>query len=91
MLRSSASNPVRGAKLSQVHRGNVRELMRRRTLSFEQAARLVATVAEALDYAHEMGVAHEAGIVHRDCESGNVMPEHVPAEPGAVVGCDAAW
>jgi WD40 repeat protein/tRNA A-37 threonylcarbamoyl transferase component Bud32 len=46
---------------------SLRELLEVRRPTFRQAAALVAEVAEALDYAHSLGV------IHRDLKPGNVM------------------
>jgi tRNA A-37 threonylcarbamoyl transferase component Bud32 len=48
---------------------SLHDLLRVRPLTFREAAALVAEVAEALDYAHEMGV------VHRDVKPGNILVE----------------
>jgi WD40 repeat protein/tRNA A-37 threonylcarbamoyl transferase component Bud32 len=45
----------------------LKDLLEQRRLTFREAARLVADVAEAVDYAHEMG------LVHRDLKPGNIM------------------
>src|SRR5262245_43304236 len=50
----------------------LREFLQARRLTFREAAQLVADVAEALDYAHGMG------LVHRDVKPANVMIEVAP-------------
>jgi WD40 repeat protein/tRNA A-37 threonylcarbamoyl transferase component Bud32 len=47
----------------------LRDLLKVRPLTFREAAQLIAEVAEALDYAHGMGV------VHRDVKPANIMVE----------------
>jgi WD40 repeat protein/tRNA A-37 threonylcarbamoyl transferase component Bud32 len=48
----------------------LRDLLQVRPLTFREAADLVAHLADALDYAHAMG------LVHRDIKPGNIMVEH---------------
>jgi WD40 repeat protein/tetratricopeptide (TPR) repeat protein len=50
----------------------LRDFLRIRQLTFRESATLVAQVAEALDYAHSMG------LVHRDVKPGNIMMEYGP-------------
>jgi WD40 repeat protein/serine/threonine protein kinase/tetratricopeptide (TPR) repeat protein len=50
----------------------LRDLLQVRQLTFREAAELVADVAAALDYSHEMGV------VHRDIKPSNIMLETRP-------------
>jgi serine/threonine protein kinase len=47
----------------------LKDLLEARPLTFREAAALVADVADALDYAHEMG------LVHRDVKPANIMIE----------------
>jgi len=49
----------------------LRDLVGARRLTFRESAQLIAQLAEALDYAHAMG------LVHRDVKPGNVMIEGV--------------
>jgi serine/threonine protein kinase len=49
----------------------LRDLLEVRRLTFREAAALVAEVAEALDYAHALGV------VHRDIKPGNILLQRI--------------
>jgi serine/threonine protein kinase/formylglycine-generating enzyme required for sulfatase activity len=51
----------------------LRDLLEVRKLTFAESARLVAEVAEALDYAHNMG------LVHRDVKPANIMMDYGPS------------
>jgi WD40 repeat protein len=53
----------------------LKDLLEVKRLTFREAAALVAEAAEALDYAHGMG------LVHRDIKPGNIMIEY--GRPGA--------
>jgi WD40 repeat protein/tRNA A-37 threonylcarbamoyl transferase component Bud32 len=55
---------------------SLREWLAERPLTFREAAALVAEVAEALDYAHAMG------LVHRDMKPANIMIEPPTAGAG---------
>jgi len=61
----------------------LREVLRQRRLSFRETAALMADMAEAVDYAHTMG------LVHRDLKPGNILIE-TPNEEGAA-GPLRAW
>jgi WD40 repeat protein len=52
----------------------LRDLLRTRRLAFRESAELVARVADALDYAHQMG------LVHRDVKPANIMLDFGPGQ-----------
>jgi WD40 repeat protein len=58
----------------------LRDLLQLRPLAFREAAELVEQLADALDYAHSLG------LVHRDVKPGNVMIEKLPSQSSRGVG-----
>ncbi len=56
-----------------IHGVPLKDLIEGRRLPFQEVVTLVADLAEALDYAHAMGV------VHRDIKPANIMVEYGPA------------
>jgi WD40 repeat protein len=64
-----------------VHGVPLKEFLESKQLTFREAALLVAEVAEALDYAHSMG------LVHRDVKPANIMLESLsPSAPARDTG-----
>jgi tetratricopeptide (TPR) repeat protein len=58
----------------------LKEVLAARRLTAREAAGLLADVAEALDYAHQMGV------IHRDVKPANILVEPAAAEDREAVG-----
>src|SRR5262249_36410320 len=59
-----------------VHGVTVKDLLEVRRLTFRESAQLVVGLAEALEYAHSLGV------IHRDLKPANIMLEASAAESG---------
>jgi WD40 repeat protein/serine/threonine protein kinase len=62
----------------------LRDLLEVRRLTFREAAALLADVAEAVDYAHGLG------LVHRDLKPANIMIEYGPAQLAGGAGPDSS-
>jgi tRNA A-37 threonylcarbamoyl transferase component Bud32 len=63
-----------------IHGESLDKWLKRRRLSFREAAQLIADVADALDFAHQQGV------VHRDVKPSNIMLENVGSQLSVVSG-----
>jgi WD40 repeat protein/serine/threonine protein kinase len=62
----------------------LRDLLQVRRLTFREAAALLADVADAVDYAHGLG------LVHRDLKPANIMIEYGPAQLAGGAGPDSS-